>query len=180
MLIRALYEHWSRSVQGSAIANLTRSFLTVQVRFTVLPTLSYIADNIRICSTMLYLAMPGIRVMTGIAPHGQVRRPLVYHLGDKQQLLMFSIPRSALFQALQSIPSLAIIRKQSVDVLSLAIQHPAAQRQHPLPRPSRHPPTEHTLVLSLEASLAELLHYYLFSVSFFYICVAVVPRLQEG
>ena len=53
--------------------------------------------------------------MTGIAPHGQVRRPLVYHLGDKQQLLMFSIPRSALFQALQSIPSLAIIRKHSID-----------------------------------------------------------------
>ena len=118
--------------------------------------------------------------MTGIAPHGQVRRPLVYHLGDKQQLLMFSIPRSALFQALQSIPSLTIIRKQSVDILSLAIQHPAAQRPHPLPRLSRHPPIEHTLVLSLEVSLAELWHYYLFSASFFYICVGAVPRLQEG
>ena len=180
MLVRALYEHWTHTASDSATANLTKSFLTVQVRTTTETTSVLRTDSILTGSTMLYLTMPRIQVTTGIAPHGQVRRPLVYHLGDKQQLLMFSIPRSALFQALLSIPLLAIIRKQSVDILSLAIQHSAAQRQHPLPRPSRHPPTEHTLVLSLEVSLAELWHYYLFSVSFFYICVGVVPRLQEG
>lgn len=35
MLIRALHEHWSRSENGSGIANLTESFLTVQVRPTL-------------------------------------------------------------------------------------------------------------------------------------------------